>query len=370
MRVVFDHQIFSCQKFGGISRSHSIQAAYLDTVPGVTCRVAAPRHANHYLRGLPVHIVRGEYVTDAPEAGKLLEANRAASIPLLAELAPDVVHETYYTALEQLSGDWRVVVTVHDMTHERYPDLCHPLDRTAEHKREAVARADHIVCPSEFTRADLVSMLGVDPEKVSVVPNASAPLAPAEGRSRESGSPFFLFVGNRGGFKNFMALLEAFAASNRLVREMRMVCAGGGDFTADEREAVRRLGLGQAVEWRGGCSDAGLAQLYADARGLVFPSLCEGFGMPVVEAMQAGCPVACARATALPEVAGDAAEYFDPSSVEDMAGVIGAGGVRRRPVRRASAAGIGQGPKVSAGELPARPDGRLPVPDMTHYSPS
>lgn len=322
MRVVFDHQIFSCQKHGGISRSHCVQAAYLATLPGVTCHVVAPCHENHYLQRLPARIVRGEYVMDAPSADKLLEANRVASIPLLAELAPDVVHETYYTDLKPLSGDWRVVITVHDMTHERYPELCHPLDRTAEHKREAVARADHIICPSESTRTDLISMLGVAPDRVSVVPNASTPLAPEEDRSREAGSPFFLFVGNRGGFKNFMTLLDAFAGSARLVREMRLVCVGGGDFTGEEREAVHRLGLEQVVEWRAGCSDAGLAQLYADARGLVFPSLCEGFGMPVVEAMQAGCPVACARATALPEVAGEAAEYFDPMSVLDMAGAL------------------------------------------------
>jgi len=323
VRVVFDHQIFSCQRYGGISRSHCVQAAYLDTVPGVTCRVVAPRHANHHLRQLPACLVRGEYVPDAPPAGALLAANRAASMPLLAELAPDVVHETYCTGQDPLRGGWQVAVTVHDMTHERYPDLCHPADHTAEHKREAVARADCVICPSESTRADLVAILGVDPDTIFVVPNAGTPLAPvSDDRHGGAGAPFFLYVGNRGGFKNFTMLLEAFAGSARLRRELRLVCAGGGDFTAGEGDTVARLGLERSVECRPQCSDAGLANLYATARGLVFPSLCEGFGMPVVEAMQAGCPVACARATALPEVAGDAALYFDPASSEDMAGAL------------------------------------------------
>ena len=299
MRIVFDHQIFSCQRFGGISRSHCVQAAYLAALPGVDCRVVAPRHANHYLLDLPPEHVLGEFDQDAPPATGLLAANREASLPVLGELAPDVVHETYYTGLAPIPGDWRVVITVHDMTHERYPALCHPGDRTAEYKREAVARADLIVCPSTFTRDDLVDRLGAVEGKVVVVPNACLPLAPVQWGGMREG-PFFLHVGNRSGFKNFAALLKGFALSGRLARELRLVCVGGGDFSPEERADIHRLGLDEVVVWTPARSDAALARLYADARGLVVPSLCEGFGMPVGEAMQAGCPVALPEAPAPP----------------------------------------------------------------------
>ena len=124
--------------------------------------------------------------------------------------------------------------------------------------------------------------------------------------------PFLLHVGPRLGYKNFDALLEAYAGSPAMVADFDLVAFGGGPWSLAERSRARSLGLDPARLRLASGGDEALARLYATASLLALPSLHEGFGIPVLEAMSFGCPVACSAASALPEVAGEAARYFDP----------------------------------------------------------
>jgi glycosyltransferase involved in cell wall biosynthesis len=205
------------------------------------------------------------------------------------------------------------VVTVYDMINELFPESFPAADDIPNRKRVAVTRADHVICISETTRNDLLALLPVDPGRVSVVHLGFDVLSPGRWSSESlvGARPYLLYVGLRGGYKNFSSLLTAYARSENLRREYGLVCFGGGPFTADEIGALDRAGIvrDRVIHVAGG--DDRLAALYMGASALVYPSRYEGFGIPPLEAMALSCPVVCSRAPAVREILGDAVEYFD-----------------------------------------------------------
>ncbi len=212
----------------------------------------------------------------------------------------------------------KVMTTVYDLTYLRYPETMDAKNRRRLEAgmRYSVERGDRILTISEFSRQEIASLLGVAPTRISVVPCApSVPAVPAEfSACRQKFNirgPYLLYMGTIEPRKNLVRLLEAFAL---LKKEQgiphQMVLAGGagwnngGIFAAAERVPD--------VVFTGYISQAEKYALYQNAAAFVFPSLYEGFGIPPLEAMQAGCPVVCADAASLPEVVGDAAELVDP----------------------------------------------------------
>jgi glycosyltransferase involved in cell wall biosynthesis len=200
------------------------------------------------------------------------------------------------------------VVTIQDLAFEAWPRDFHPV--TGRKYRTivplAARSAERIVCPSRFTRDDLCARYGVDPSKVGVIPLAPA-LPPGE--SEPPPGPYLLGVGDLRAKKNFGALVQAFVALRRAEGIPHRLVLAGVD--AGAGPGLRRLAAGEPVELTGYVSDAHLDALIRGAEVLVHPSLYEGFGLVLLEAMIRGTPVVAARATALPETGGDAAEYFD-----------------------------------------------------------
>jgi glycosyltransferase involved in cell wall biosynthesis len=215
------------------------------------------------------------------------------------------------------------VVTIQDLAFEDWPGDFHAV--TGRKYRTivplAARSAQRIICPSEFTRADLCTRYGVDPAKVRVIPLAPA-LAPGE--LEPPPGPYLLGVGDLRAKKNFGALVRAFVS---LRREQgiphRLVLAGVDSGSGPE---LRRLAGAEPLELTGYVSDARLDALIRGAELLVHPSLYEGFGLVLLEAMARGTPVVAARATALPETGGDAAAYFDARAeggVRELRSVLG-----------------------------------------------
>jgi glycosyltransferase involved in cell wall biosynthesis len=202
------------------------------------------------------------------------------------------------------------VVTIHDLAFEAHPEDFSR--RTGAKYRwitpRAARSAERVICVSQFTADDVIARYGVDRAKVRVI--ANAPGLPITRAPLPDGGPYLLAVGDLRGKKNLERLMEAHA---RLGTGHRLVLAGLGN-------PARPLPRG--VETTGWVDDAGLDALMRGADVLVHPSLYEGFGLVVAEAMVRGTPVACARATALPETAGGAAVLFDPLSVEAIAAGI------------------------------------------------
>lgn len=318
MRVLFDAQIFCHQRFGGISRYICGIALEMQRMAGIVPRIVAPLHFNEYLESLPPSLVRGTRVRRFE--GRTALAYGLSILPgkvAARRFKPDILHNTYYFPVRAPS-DGRTVLTVYDMIHEKYPRFFNPL--TARLKAKSLPRADHIICISESTRHDMLSIYDIPPERVSVTHLGFDPLdslltgeSTRDFRTRVLGvdTPYLLYVGSRAAYKNFMGLLAAYASSASLPANFFLLCFGGGDFTAEERAAISKAGVGGRVRYLGG-SDAVLAACYAHAALFVCPSLYEGFGIPILEAMSLDCPVACSHSSSLPEVAGDAARLFDP----------------------------------------------------------
>lgn len=322
---VFSADAFVIQRHGGVSRyfaelHRALRRAHVDSL------VAAPFWQSEHLTAgpgvmglpLPASLRRRAAIRLGLALGGVAESvtlsTRRHGIPVL--------HRTYYTSRSSPPAVCRVE-TVYDMIHETYPKMFSPNDTTVRSKARAVAESQFIITISEWTRGRLLEILDVDPNRVVTV-HLGVTLAPpdlplVERLAKES--PYLLYVGSRRGYKNFERFVLAFRISAVVAEGVRVVAFGGGSATRDELELIDHLGLAGHVSFESG-SDTTLAAFYSAAAGLICPSLDEGFGLPPLEAMGHGCPVASARAGAMPEVLGEAASYFDPTDVEAMAASI------------------------------------------------
>ena len=212
------------------------------------------------------------------------------------------------------------VVTVHDLAFEDHPEDFARLTGAKYRAltRRAARSAERVICVSEHTRRDLCDRYGVDPTKTRTI--HSAPSLPV-GQEQPPPGPYLLAVGDLRRKKNLVRLVRAFVRLRREGLPHRLVLAG---LDTGEGAAIREAAGDAPVELAGYVDDARLDALMRGADLLAYPSLYEGFGLVVVEAMARGCPVACSRATALPEAAGGAAALFDPLEEEDIAAAIGA----------------------------------------------
>ena len=240
--------------------------------------------------------------------------------------APHVLHETYFTGHTRSAEGAARILTVYDMIHELFPGQFGPADKTTQYKRASVHRADRVICISESTRRDLIKLFGVREDKAVVVHLGFDPLPQPEvgqgSHLSHRAKPYILYVGQRAGYKNFEGLLRAYAASPYLRENFRLISFGGGPLSRKEKELIRQLGLAADAVLQHAGDDRELALHYRDAALFVYPSLYEGFGIPPLEAMSLGCPVACSQTSSIPEVVGDAAVLFDPKDTEAMRDAI------------------------------------------------
>ena len=211
------------------------------------------------------------------------------------------------------------------MIHELFKESFPPDDPTTNIKRIAINRADHVICISKSTRLDLIELFGISEEKVSYVhlgyeqflPPGKINVAKPKGDR-----PFLLYVSKRSGYKNFTGFLHSIAASPRLINDFDVIAFGGGRFMPAHRALAKRLGFRDSQVRHVTGDDALLGFFYEQARALVYPSLYEGFGLPLLEAMAHKCPVISSNTSSMPEVIGEAAEFFDPNDIEDMTRAI------------------------------------------------
>ena len=317
MRVLYDYQIFEEQRHGGASRYFCALIRHLLATGQVDVRVAVGLSGNRHLldnRDALRDSLRGvvrPFGFLPPRAARTL--NRLFFTCTYARFHAEIYHATYRLLAPGFRG--RRVITVLDMIHEKFKHLIPRGDPTAQWKKEAVARADGIICLSHATARDLRDILRVPEEKTCVI-HLGVDLPPPPEPPSVS-EPYILYVGHRGSYKNFDVVLRALGRAPAILAPYRLVCFGGTPPTHEEYGALRALGLEGRVEFRGG-SDAALAGLYQHAAAFVYPSMYEGFGLPLLEAMQAGCPVVASSGGSLPEVGGDAALYFDPASEEEL----------------------------------------------------
>lgn len=322
MRIAYDYQIFGEHKYGGISRYFFELADHIAQLPETEIGVISPFYVNEYLAAASRRLkVVGLKVPALPRTGRIyLAMNRLLAPSALLRFQPDLVHETYYSSKRFAPTGSKVALTVFDMIHERCPETFSPNDPMSAIKATAIERADHLFCISEHTKRDLIEINGVAERKITVTYLAVSglPMPSCSASSLVGDTPYLLHVGGRQGYKNFAALMRAYAASPWLRQNFRVVCFGSGKLTTSERALMAELEIPEAAIIQVGGGDDVLAAFYQGAAALVYPSRYEGFGIPPLEAMSQGCPVICSRATSIPEVVGEAGVYFDPMDVDSI----------------------------------------------------
>jgi len=238
---------------------------------------------------------------------------------LASSFFSDIIHPTYYEPYILNRKRGKLVITVHDMIHEIYPDYFHEEDTTREKKKQLIYNADGIIAISNNTKTDILKFYpDVDEEKIKVIYHAnSLNTNPTNKVNLQGDFPqkYILYVGTRGGYKNFNSFFDATKDILIEDKSMNLLCAGGGGFS--DREKVMMAPISDRVH-QIDVTDELLAYLYKNAECFVFPSLYEGFGIPTLEAFANGCPCIISNTSSMCEVGGDAAVYINPYDVSDI----------------------------------------------------
>jgi glycosyltransferase involved in cell wall biosynthesis len=322
MKVLYDHQIFMLQNYGGISRYfYELMNSY-NKHEFIKFDLALKYSNNYYINdaGFSNHKPFFKDINFKGRNTLYNFTNTWNSKRYLNKKNFDIYHPTYYdTYFLNCLGNKPFVLTIHDMIHEIYKENFTPEDKTAENKKLLASKASKIIAVSQNTKKDIVRFYGISEEKIAVVYHGNSLDVTKLGSCVKVKLPpkYILFVGLRDGYKNFKNFIRA--ASSILIedKELEIVCIGGGAFKQDEKKLLESLNIQDKV-FQHSVDDRTLNEYYKNALMFVYPSDYEGFGIPILEAFTCGCPIALSNTSCFPEVAEDCAIYFDPNDNESI----------------------------------------------------
>lgn len=245
----------------------------------------------------------------------------------VSKIKPDIFHSTYYRRLKH--SNIPNIVTVFDTIPELFPQYFPPkIDHIFYIKKETILNANRIIAISQNTKKDLIKIYNLPENKINVIyvgidtkkfrQIQDEKLKNLFMQKYALSKPYFLYVGKRNGYKNFITLLKAFANSHLKYDFMIVAIGGGSELSSEEAKIIEKHNLDHSVKFLGAVSTDELILAYNNAVALVMPSIYEGFGLPILEAMSCGCPVLSSNTSSLPEVAGNAALLFNPEGIEDL----------------------------------------------------
>ena len=328
MKVIYDLQAYSFSPYGGVVRMFNETIARFNHKDDFSALLYKP---SRILAEAPT----GKNINMSLWTG-LPGALRKHALPRkiyhgLSDLfwrshSADIFHPSFYPLDAELFR-FKTIVNIYDLIHEKIPhaDDMPNHEQFLNLKKRAIEKADRLICISNATRDDLLEHYNVDVDKICVVylgSNTNFRIMPEEESNRLAGDcadlqkPYILYIGSRQRYKNFHRLLTAYQ-SWPANKDVDLVVVGAPQKSADAAAHDLASGTG-TVRYLNFSGDDVLCALYNKARFFVYPSLAEGFGIPLLESMASGCPVCVSDIPPFREVAGDAAVYFDPLSVEDM----------------------------------------------------
>lgn len=333
MKVLYDHQAFRTGQFSGIPRYFSELILQYRNDPLIDPIIPKFWTINQDYRNLNICVpnlswkIRDQIVSISQRIfhqnpSRLLDGAEQKTIQFLQTQDFDIFHPTrlepYFL---KYIGDKPYVLTIHDLTYEKYPEYF-PLSTKMRYNTEKIVKnASHFIAISNATKLDFINYYDVDPNMVDVVYHGSLfekySIPPKESCFSPSTSyPYLLYVGERSPHKNFYHFVLAIRSLLQS-GECRLICAGGGSFRGAEIQFFENIGVRKSVHQET-ITDQKLISLYQGALAYVFPSVNEGFGLPILEAFSCGCPVICSGVSSLPEVGGCAALYFDPKDASSI----------------------------------------------------
>lgn len=339
IKVLFDYQIFSAQAFGGISNYFcKIYDSFLND-NRVILDLPIKYSNNKHL--LEIETLQNKIYDDRnPTLSKFkktifgkkrylksqIKFNQKLANQALAKQDFDIFHPTYYDPyfLDKL-GTKPFVINIHDLTYQVFPELFKLNDKIYENMKLLANKATRVISVSNGTKKDLINIFGIEEKKIEVIYHGSpfeyidVSKIPTDPTKYNLPNKYLLFIGNRWSYKNFYFFIQAVSKILLNDDNLKLVCAGP-ELTNSELKFISNIGLSNKIIHYAATNDQDLAMLYKNALAFVFPSLYEGFGLPILEAFSCGCPVIASNTSSLPEIAQSAAVYFEPknySSIEN-----------------------------------------------------
>jgi glycosyltransferase involved in cell wall biosynthesis len=329
MNILYDYQVFALQRYGGVSRifyeliSHMIEKD----------QVGLYLFQGYYINDFPMEKLKdrmefyfGKRTINFPHISVLLKLiNHVIFSTFIYDKPIDIYHPSNYSSIVY---NWRkspVLLTINDMIPELFPENFRDIHSRLKSKRKCIERADKIITISHLTRNDLLNYYQIEKDKVKVIYPGAPGIVTKKKQNQPQFNhrkPFILYVGTRRQeYKNFKNLLLAYCLSKKINKEFDLLCFGGPPFNRNEKRMMSGLSCLDNVFQING-NDHLLSELYSKASAFIYPSLYEGFGLPPLEAMAYGCPVIASSEGAIPEVLGDAADFFDAHNPEAIAAAI------------------------------------------------
>lgn len=328
MKILYDHQAFTFQQFGGVSKCFCELIAQMPSEVETEISIKESENVHllesHIRDFQPPKLNLRRWKSWLPFKGSgflyrtlmncgllstMESINKHYSVQVLKEGNFDVFHPTFFDPyfLKHI-GNKPWVVTVHDMMPELYPEYFGTKNEQTLFKKKYLNQAAAVIVVSEQTKKDMIRLLGIPEEKITVVYHGG----PEKENVKEASlidAPYFLYVGTRDAYKNFHQTLADFADFHQNHPKVKLVCTGG-NFTSVENKMIEKLDVRDAVVHIL-ANGHEMKVLYAHAIAFVYPSLYEGFGMPILEAFAYGCPALLNNRSCFPEIAADAGTYFD-----------------------------------------------------------
>lgn len=317
MKILFDYQVFSFQKYGGISRY------FFELIKNCDNEIPVLFSENSYLQNYKINIFSIN-INLKYKSKIYLILNKLYFKYKIKNINYDIFHPTYYDDyFLDCINEKPFVLTIHDMIHEKFPELFSKSDSTAKRKKKLASKANKIIAVSENTKRDIIEILGIPAEKIEVVyhGNSMPILNYNQTKILDLPKKYILFVGIRNSYKNFERFVKGIQDILLKDSNLYVVCAGGGKFTKEEEDFFSFLNINRQFR-QYDINDKELAYLYHNAQLFVFPSIYEGFGIPLLEAFACRCPIVCSDNSCFPEIAKDAAHYFNPYNEESIKNTI------------------------------------------------
>jgi len=341
MKILYDHQIFTAQKYGGISRYFS---QIISNLPKeIEAEISIKYSNNEYIKTLVKDFQIEElkfpierFLPGVEFSGKSWvfnfinrlnplkkidpsDFNKNLSIELLKKQDFDIFHPTYYDDyFLDFIGKKPFVLTIHDMIHELYPEMLKDTD-TILKKANLASKASHIIAVSERTKMDIIDILNIREEKISVVYHGSS-IQKRISNTLYLPSNYLLYVGDRLNYKNFTFFAYAIKSLLDERRDLNVICTGSS-FNKEEQKLLNGLKLTDRFIHLFINEDQ-FYEVFHKARAMVFPSYYEGFGIPIIEAFDSECPVILSNSSCFPEIAKQGAIYFEPKSKKQLISAI------------------------------------------------
>jgi len=356
MNILFDHQAFEMQPYGGVSRYYYELIKDFSNNSLVNPIISLKRTNNQYIFSFqkehPDSIIPGylkgfqdKKLSSYDAYGnitssiiwnirlnyqkyinkRIREENQRISLKTLKSSNFDVFHPTYYNPYFLKSiGEKPFILTIHDLIQEKFPELFSLQDDAIQWKRQLIHEASHIIAVSNTTKKDIISFYKIPEKKISVIYHGTnfSPLNEIKSDNVPNlPSSFLLYVGERHLHKNFYFMIEALEPLLSKESHLHMVCCGGGKFNSSELMFFNMLGISQKISHIESPEKI-LQNCYKRAIALLYPSIYEGFGIPLIEAFSMGCPVIASNIPTTQEICSGAYIGFEPKDPDSLRNAV------------------------------------------------